>query len=121
LNFDAVRIATLHNSIPSRCTFGYCETLVQVGMPHTRVFWPALDWDGKLGWKPPTGPGVVPSVIAAFQLAAVPQDLLHFAVAENPHFWYSSGTGIEFVVLDCHIKNIYALKVRLALVIVDGR
>jgi hypothetical protein len=54
-------------------------------------------------------------------LLADPQFALHIAVPENPQFWYPTGTGIEPVVVDCHIKNMFAVKVRLALVIVGGR
>jgi hypothetical protein len=60
-------------------------------------------------------------VIAAVQLLAVPQFALHVAVPENPHCWYPSGTGIEFAVLDLHIKNMFAVKVRLTLFTVGWR
>jgi hypothetical protein len=60
-------------------------------------------------------------VFVAVQLLADPQFALHIAVPENPQFWYPTGTGIEPVVVDCHIKNMFAVKVRLALVIVGGR
>ena len=78
-------------------------------------------WEGELVTKAPTGPGVVPATFATVQLLHVPQFELQLAVPENPHCWYPSGTAIEFAMLDVHIKNIFAVKLLLTEVVLDGR
>jgi hypothetical protein len=78
-----------------------------------------LVWDGELGVKPPTGPGV--PLVEAVQLLAAPQEPLQLAVPENAQVWYPMGTGIEFAALDVHIKNMFAVKVRVKVVAVGGR
>jgi hypothetical protein len=54
-------------------------------------------------------------------LLAAPQEPLQLAVPENAQVWYPMGTGIEFAALDVHIKNMFAVKVRVKVVAVGGR
>ena len=63
--------------------------------------------------KPPTSPALL---LVTLQLLADPQDVLVEAVPENCQVWYPNGTGIEFAVLDCHIKNMVAVNARVSFV-----
>jgi len=63
--------------------------------------------------KPPTSPALL---LVTLQLLADPQDVLQEAVPENCQVWYPNGTGIEFAVLDCHIKNMVAVNARVSFV-----
>ncbi len=80
---------------------------------------PTEVWDGSLTTQLPTLPGV-PFVVAV-QLLERPQAAVQLAVPEKAHVWYPNGTGIEFAVLDCHIRNMVALKDRVIDVSLEAR
>jgi hypothetical protein len=67
--------------------------------------------DELLAVKLPSSPALL---LVTVQWLAEPQDVEQDAVAENCQVWYPNGTGIEFDVLDCHIKNMVASKARLS-------
>ncbi len=71
---------------------------------------PTEVWDGSLTTQLPTLPGV-PFVVAV-QLLEKAQAVVQLAVPEKAQVWYPSGTGMEFALLDCHIRNMVALKDR---------
>ena len=77
-----------------------------------RTLFPSVDGcEGELFMKPPDGPGV--GVVVGAQLPLVPQDAVQVALPVKPHVWYPSGTGMEFVAVDCHIKKKFAVNMRL--------